>query len=583
MSQVLLAALVLTFGVGLVVWCAVRMRARRHLADSLSRQLQDMQTRFVQEQATNQANNNFFANMSHELRTPFQGLLGMLELIGEGPLDEEQRGQLDTAKRSAQHLLGVLNDILDVSAMDSGTFRLTLQPFQIRQVVDDVERLMEPEAARRGVGVYTRILPDVPDWVDGDETRVRQILLNLLSNAIKFTHKGQITVRVRRSQNHPEALVISVADTGVGMDAQTMEQLFSRFFQADASRKRRVGGTGLGLEISRNLARMMNGDVHVISTPGKGSTFSVLLKLPGCLPPVEAGAPEAQTESERLLSRSAVALNLLVAEDHPVNQEYMKQLLLRMGHKITLCGDGARAVRLAQERRYDAIFLDYHMPEMDGMEATRAIRAADGPCRHAKIFLVTADVVADTRQKALEAGVDAFLMKPLQRKDLQRTLSSFGLGLPESPDDAAGTSTVHPTLFALSDYVAPIAMLGDSVEKLVAGDLLDWASLREVEETLSHQVLAQKLDQVTCPDSGDVARLSRALREPDGAAQARALHAFKGTTMLLGLKGLTEWAVDAEQALRARAPKPLDPAWAAALLQVADQTRSELGQSFPMP
>ncbi len=262
--------------------------------------------------------------------------------------------------------------------MDSGMFSLSLSPMSLRQVLDDAEALMGTRGRRQGRGAQRELRPPTcPTGWRATRPRVRQILFNLLSNALKFTREGRITIRIRRSTSRENGIVMSVQDTGPGMDERTLQQLFTRFFQADSSRQRRVGGTGLGLEISRNLARMMDGDIHAASQPGVGTTFTVLMLLPACEPRPQTAVQRAHAAGRQLRPEASpgAQLHFLVAEDHPINVQYLTHLLHSMGHLATVCDNGKEALALAQQHDFDAALLDYHMPDMDGLAVTRAIRS----------------------------------------------------------------------------------------------------------------------------------------------------------------------------------------------------------------
>lgn len=548
----------------------------------LSNRLKDAEKRYEKELASNEASHAFFANMSHELRTPFQGLLGMLDLVGNSPLNNKQQEYLATAQRSAHHLLGVLNDILDVSAMDSGMFSLSPSPMSLRQVLQDAGALLGQEAQNKGLKLEVTCDNDVPLWVAGDETRVRQILFNLLSNALKFTREGRISVRIRRSKSHTNGTVISVQDTGSGMDQQTLQQLFTRFFQADNTKRRRVGGTGLGLEISRNLARMMDGDIHVASQPGVGSTFTVLLILPACEPDEFSAASELMPLHDHEASSVELPhLRFLVADDHPINLQYLMHLLHSMGHGATLCDNGKDALTLAQQHDFDALLLDYHMPGMDGLAVTRAIRSGPAPFSTVKIMLITADVVNDTRQLARDAGVDVFLSKPLKSRDLQRALLACGLHLANSPGN--GRTNKRPQ-FMLSDYEMPMNIDAPvSSFQLEATALVDWPAIRELIEVMTQPVLERQLQTLYRPDTGALAECVMAVLQGDPAQQRAIVHKLKGSLLLLGLLALANHCTKGQDRLIATPPQPLDNQWTDGLVELARETREELAPHFDLP
>jgi len=569
-------------GAGLVVVFNVRKYRGKSRSVELSRRLQDAESRYEKEVATKEANTAFFANMSHELRTPFQGLLGMLDLVGNSPLDEQQREYLSTAQRSAHHLLGVLNDILDMSAMDSGMFSLSPSPMSLRQVLQDAGALLGQEAKNKGLKLDVTCDSDVPLWVAGDETRVRQILFNLLSNALKFTREGRISVRIRRSTSHANGVVMSVQDTGSGMDHQTVQQLFTRFFQADNTRKRRAGGTGLGLEISRNLARMMDGDIHVASQPGVGSTFTVLLTLPSC-EARESTLPSefmALDDGEDELS-TRPGLHFLVADDHPINLQYLLHLLHSLGHEVTLCDNGQEALSLAQQRTFDALLLDYHMPDMDGLAVTRAIRSGPAPFSGVKILLITADVANDTRLLALDAGIDAFLSKPLKSQDLQRALLACGLHMPHST--AGARQPAHPQ-FVMSNYELPVNLdVRAREQRPPVASLVDWPAIHELVEVMTRSGLERQLQVVYRPETGALADCVSTVLQGNCAQQRAAVHKLKGSLLLLGLEALAKHCASGEDRLTASPGQPLDSTWTRELIESARKTRDELAPHFDIP
>lgn len=589
------AVLGLLGGAGLMHWYHKRQSPGRDnpqtQADTqvLNSRLQAAESRYKQEVASNEANRAFFANMSHELRTPFQGLLGMLDLIGESQLAPLQREHLSTAQRAAHHLLGVLNDILDVSAMDSGMFRLAALPMSLRQVLHDVESLMGREARQKGLVLSVHCAPDVPAWVEGDETRVRQILFNLLSNALKFTREGRISIRLRCSRSQQNGIVLTVQDTGAGMDEVTVKRLFTRFFQADNSRLRRTGGTGLGLEISRNLARMMNGDIHVSSQPGAGTTFTVLMVLPPC----EAGQVNEDPENPTLIPELEASpathgpLHFLVADDHPVNLQYLSHLLRNMGHEATLCENGQQALVLARENDFDALLLDYHMPEMDGLEVTRAIRNSPAPLCRVKIFLLTADVVNDTRQLARDAGVDTFLSKPLKNRDLQRAIAACGLYKARTASAPRQNATPQ---FMVSDYELPSNLDAPPADEPVKPSeqssglvLVDWPAVEELVELMGREGVQDQFQAIYKPGDGALAECLAVIQQGGVAQQRSALHKLKGSLMLLGLPAMARYCADGEAQLKANPAQPLSARWSQPFGRLAQRTQVELADKFELP
>lgn len=384
---------------------------------------QALQTARDEADSANRGKSVFLANMSHEIRTPFQGVLGMLNLLDATELSAAQRDYIHTARESATHLLRVLNDILDVSTMESGNFKLNTAPVHLPSILKEVDKLMRFPAQNKGIALSLHIDPLAPTWVSGDATRLRQIFFNLINNAIKFTSQGGVAVSIDATPDNSTGFVFSVRDSGIGMDRFTLDQLFTRFYQADDSVRRRMGGTGLGLDISRQLCEMMGGEISVNSEQGQGSLF--LVRLP--LPDVDAPEMPAPDLPLAVLEHSPRALHFLVAEDHPVNMKFISIVIQNMGHTATYCGNGTQALEHLLKERFDVALLDYHMPELDGLATTHALRHSEGVNRDIPVILVTADVINDTREKALGHGVNAFVSKPMQASDLQRALHSCGL------------------------------------------------------------------------------------------------------------------------------------------------------------
>ena len=392
-----------------------RLDARRRALEALAGELHA--ARGVAESAS-RAKTAFLANMSHELRTPFQGLLGMLELLGRGTLDAAQQRRLGVARDAGSHLLEVLDDLLDISRLEAGTLTLQSEAVALGELLAESRALMAPAADRKQLDFELRCGASVPQHLRLDRLRVRQVLFNLLSNAIKFTERGGVLLE---ASVHDGTLVIAVSDTGIGMDEATLARLFQRFSQGDDSTSRRYGGTGLGLEISRNLARMMGGDITVSSAAGAGSRFELRLPAEAVdAPPAAAPAPSPATAPPTLRQR----LRLLVAEDNEVNREVLAAMIATLGHEAQFANDGREALDVAAVQDFDLVLMDLHMPGMDGIQATRAIRALDGTRSRVSIAALTADAFDDTRERCIDAGMDDFLTKPVSVDALARLLAS---------------------------------------------------------------------------------------------------------------------------------------------------------------
>ncbi|MBS0446098.1 MAG: response regulator [Proteobacteria bacterium] len=475
-----------------------RGRSLEELAENLSRARQEAE-------AASRAKSVFLANMSHEIRTPFHGLLGMMSLLKDTQLTAQQKGYLNTARDSAHHLLEILNDILDISKLESGKLQVAPEAVDLMQLLSQVEALMRVQAQAKGLALQMLVAPDVPRWVRADPTRVKQILFNLLSNAVKFSSHGAVRLAVSGGGHE---LRFAVADTGSGMDEETKGRLFQRFVQGDETTSRRHGGTGLGLEISRNLARLMGGDITVESSPGRGSTFTATLSLPPATPPAEPPAVALPADGE-----PARRLRVLVAEDHPVNRAYMEAVLDKLGHDAVFSEDGAGAVEAASRQDFDIVLMDLHMPVMDGFTAARAIRALPPPHGKVPIIALTADAFQESRDLAREVGMDGFLTKPAHLPQLHAALQR------------------HAGQAPLSAPAAP-APDGDAE--------LDRATMDDVRRLLTPARYAALLDDFFAGPTLDALRA--AIQRGDVAAMRDQAHALRGAALSLGLRKVAEAA-----------------------------------------
>ena len=365
----------------------------------------------------------FLANMSHELRTPFNGVMGFLSLLSKTKLSPEQADLVNVANDSANHLSQLLNDILDMSALESGKLSLSKEAVHLAGFLRAIEATFQPLAAQKGLQFELKSQIEEDLWVHSDSTRKRQILFNLIHNAIKFTQQGKVTLHARTvDQAQQRCLELRVEDTGIGMDESALEQLFQRFFQVDSGLSRQFSGVGLGLQISMSLARRLGGDITVQSQSLVGSEFTVHLPLEvwtGAVTPLASAPPlVGATGAER-------SLRILVAEDHPVNQKYLSILLERLGHEATLCENGELALSALTQGEYELVLMDIHMPVMDGLAATRAIRSLPSPQSQIPIIALTADVLQEARDRAMLAGVNAFIAKPVKQEDLEPVMADL--------------------------------------------------------------------------------------------------------------------------------------------------------------
>jgi PAS domain S-box-containing protein len=367
---------------------------------------------------SSEAKSRFLSTMSHEIRTPLAGVLGTLELLDKTELAPAQREYSGLALRSARALLALLNDVLDFSKMDARGVTLLAEPFDLSLAVRDVRELFLAQAQQQRVQL-TVVGVDAPQWVQGDQVRLKQVLSNLVGNAVKFTRDGAVTVRVTaREDGTMVRLQLAVEDTGIGIPKEHQAALFQPFRQVDATTSRRFGGTGLGLAISRHLVEAMGGALTLESVEGKGSTFTTSVALPR-VARVSAELGAVLTQAERT---SVAGLRVLVAEDNPVNQLVLSRLLQRLGCVVSLVANGQEALERLGGHQFDAVLMDMQMPVMDGLEATRRARQLRTESRLVPIVALTANAFAEDRTACLEAGMNDFLSKPVQESQLVRTL-----------------------------------------------------------------------------------------------------------------------------------------------------------------
>lgn len=370
-------------------------------------------------EAASTAKSVFLATMSHEIRTPLNGVLGMVQVMAAADLPAMQRERLDVIRQSGEALLAILNDILDLSKIEAGKLELEMAPFDLASLVRGAQSTFTAMANRKGLSFALEVSGAEGIYV-GDATRIRQILYNLISNALKFTQEGEIRVTAQRTAS---GLRIAVCDTGIGIAPAAITRLFDPFVQADTSTTRRYGGSGLGLTICRDLARLMGGSISVESREGKGSAFTV--DLPLVLAGDGAPAQELRNTTPTEPSPAYLDLQVLAAEDNPTNQLVLKSLLHHAGIAPTVVSDGLQALAAVKAQRFDVILMDVQMPHMNGLDATREIRRfeRDNGRHPTPIIALTANALAHQIESYLEAGMDAVVTKPIKVADLFETIS----------------------------------------------------------------------------------------------------------------------------------------------------------------
>jgi len=445
--EMVLVALVLLAATLAVVLVMRRIKeANRSLEQALDRMLEAKE----EAERASRAKSEFVSRMSHELRTPLNAIIGFAQLLESEPLEPSQQGYVGLINRSGQHLMDLINQVLDHAKIEAGHLTLEHIAFDFPQAVDEVAAIVAERAGSKGLGFTAHIADDLPRRVMGDPTRLRQVLINLLTNAVKFTEQGGVELRVAPDGGR---IFFSIRDTGIGMDEQARARLFQPFGQADDSITRKYGGTGLGLMISQELVQAMGGHIEVDSAPGAGSCFWFALPLSEAAIDQEPAmaAPHAPSATSTL--PGLVGGRVLLVDDNLVNRKLGSAMLDRLGLPHDLAGNGVECLQRLAAHRYALVLMDMEMPEMDGLSATRRIRAdeqaaGDG---HLPIIAMTANAMHEDQQRCIDAGMDGYVAKPINLSLLEQEIRRVaGSGNPQVPVMAAEDAAVFDLSRALA-------------------------------------------------------------------------------------------------------------------------------------
>lgn len=493
------------------------------LEETVERRTSELKKAKEEADTANRAKSDFLAHMSHEIRSPMNVIIGMTDIVLDMDLSKKQKERLEVVKQSADFLLDIVNDILDLSKIEAGKMRLQEIDFELRSLVEGIFSAMSVQAREKGLDLVYEIGPDLPTALKGDPTRLRQIIANLLGNAIKFTEKGKVDLRIEKETGPLVTLHFSVSDTGIGIPEDRCGMIFESFTQVDASTTKRYGGTGLGLSISKRLVEMMGGEIWVESKVGEGSTFHFTARfIPG-----EFSERAVSKKTEDVTTLHAYPLNILLVEDNILNQKVTCMLLEECGYAVAIAGNGREAIEILEKEEFNIALMDIHMPDMDGFEAVRIIRDPASRVRNHEIPVIalTADAMLGDRDICLKAGMNEYLTKPLDPELLIKKIEQY----------------------SLKKHFSGIK-INNTMEETV--DVIDKAYLldRYGNEGMVKDMLETFLDD----SQGRMEELRRALESGDVELLKMQAHSIKGSSATIGAYLLRDAALQLELAAKDR-------------------------------